>query len=222
MTRLRVWVGVVATVGVLCAAAPSQANPITYAVSAIASGTLGGSAFTNALVTVTLVGDTSAVFQPLPADLPQLFANPGTATVTVAGLGTATLNDPSGYAAVAFPVIPGEIPLPSVGIWEGFDLIASTGTAILGVGDDSLAGYDLKSPLGPLAGAGSGVSTNPDGSPVAFATNVGPLVISRTGENGTLTVTTTTSVPEPVSLSLLGIGGLSLLGAMYRRKRQHL
>ena len=85
MTRLRVWVGVMATFGVLAAASPSQANPITYAVSAIASGTLGGSAFTNALVTVTLVGDTSAVFQPLPADLPALFANPGTATVTVDG-----------------------------------------------------------------------------------------------------------------------------------------
>jgi len=140
--------------------------------------------------------------------------------VTIAGLGTATFNDPGGYSAVVFPVIPGEIPQPSVGIWEGFDLVASTGTAILGVGSDSLAGYDLKSPLGPLSGDTSGVSTNPDGSLVAFATNLGALVISRTGGNGTLTVTTATPAPEPASLSLLGVGGLSLLAAMRRRKKQ--
>ena len=117
--------------------------------------------------------------------------------------------------------IPGETLLPSVGIWEGFDLVAETGTAILGIGSDSLAGYNLQSPLGPLAGISSGVSTNPDGSPVEFATNVGALVISSTGGNGTVTVTTTTPVAEPASLSLLGVGGLSLLAALHQRKTQH-
>ena len=220
MTPLRGFVGVMAAIGILGVASPSQAAPITYAVTAIASGSLGGSTFTNALVTVTLVGDTLAVFQPLPDDLPELLANRGTATVTIAGLGTATFNDPSGYAAVAFPAIPGEIPLPSVGIWEGFDPAGDTGTGILGIGSNSLAGYDLRSPLGPLVGVSGGGASNPDGSFVAFATNRGGFVISSTGETGTVTVTTT-PVPEPTSLSLLGVSGLSLLAARHRRKKQH-
>lgn len=222
MTPLRGFVGVLATIGILGVAAPSQATPITYTVTTIASGALGGSPFTNALLTVTLVGDTLAVSQPLPVDLPELLVNHGTATVTIAGLGTATFNDPGGYAAVAFPVIPGEIPLPSLGIWEGFDVAANSGTGIVGVGSNSLAGYNLTSPLGPLPGFASGGATEPDGTPVAFATNRGGLVISGTAENGTVTVTlATTTVPEPTSLSLLGVGGLSLLATMRRRKKQH-
>ena len=220
MIRLRDF-AVMAATGILGLASPSQAAPITYTVTSTASGTLGGSAFTNALVTVTLVGDTSAVFQPLPDVLPQLFANQGTATVTVAGLGTATFNDPGGYAAVVFPAIPGEIPLPSVGIWEGFDVAAGSGTAILGIGSNSLAGYNLTSPLGPLPGFAGGGATEPGGSFYQYSTNSGAFVITGTGDMGTLTVTTTTPVPEPTSLSLLGVGGVSVLAAMHRRKKRH-
>ena len=220
MTLLRAF-GVLAAIAVLGLASPSQAAPVTYAVATIASGTLGGTPFTSALITVSLVGDTSAVFQPLPADLPALFANQGTATVTIAGLGTATFNDPGGYAAVAFPAIPGEIPLPSVGIWEGFDIAAESGTGILGIGSNSLAGYNLKSQLGPLTGAAAGGATEPDGSFYEYATNRGALVISSTGDTGTVTVTIT-PVPEPTSLSLLGLGlcSVSLL-ARHRRRKEH-
>ena len=75
MTRLRVFAGAIATIGILGLASPSQAVPITYKVTAIASGSLGGIPFTEAPVTVTLVGDTEGVIQPLPVDLPELFAN---------------------------------------------------------------------------------------------------------------------------------------------------
>ena len=221
MTPLRGFVGVIAAIGILSLASPSQAAPITYTVTAIASGSLGDSPFTDALVTVTLVGDTSAVFQPLPGDLPELFANFGTATVTIEDLGTATFNDPGGYAAVAFPAIPGEIPVPSVGIWERFDVVAESGTGILGIGSNSLAGYNLTSPLGPFSGASGGGATQPDGSFYEYATSSGALVISSTGDEGTLTVTISTPVPEPTSISLLGVSGLSLLAARHRRKKQH-
>jgi len=220
MTRLRGFVGAIAAIGILGMAAPSQAAPIAYTITAIASGTLGGTPFSNALMTMTLVSDTLTVFQPLPNDLPELFANPGTATVTIAGLGTATFNDPGGYAAIMFPVVD-EIPIPSLGIWEDVDIAANRGTGILGIGSNSLAGYNLRSPLGPLAGASSGGAHEPDGTPVAYSTNRGGLTITSTGESGTVTVTVATSVPEPTSLSLLTIGGLSLLATTRRRKKQH-
>lgn len=217
MTRLRVFAGVIATIGSLGLASTSQAAPIIYTVALTASGSLGGQAFTNAAVTVTLVGDTAGVLQPLPVDLPELLVNPGTATVTVAGLATATFNDPGGYAVLAFPVIPGEIPLPSVGIWENIDLQEDHGVGIVGIGGASLAGYNLQSPL-VFSGAASGGATE-GGNPFAYSTNLGAFVITSTGDEGTLTVTLPTQVPEPTSLSLLGVGGLSLLAAMRRRKK---
>ena len=42
-------------------AAIVEAGPITYVESGIASGTIGGSTFTNALVQVTAIGDTANV-----------------------------------------------------------------------------------------------------------------------------------------------------------------
>ena len=111
-------------------------------------------------MTVTLVGDTSGVDQPFPEDLPELFGNRGTATIAIAGLGTATFNDPDGYAAVVFPVVD-EILVPSVGIWQGFDPEAGKGTGILGIGSDSLAGYNLQSALGPLSGVSGRTTARP-------------------------------------------------------------
>ena len=45
-------------VACLLCVAPAHAIPITYTVAGTATGALGASAFTNALVTVALVGDT--------------------------------------------------------------------------------------------------------------------------------------------------------------------
>src|SRR5438093_6933061 len=66
---------------------PLLATPITYSEVVTATGSLGASAFTNALVAITLTGDTANV-----AGL-GTFLNPGVATVTVSGLGTATFTD---------------------------------------------------------------------------------------------------------------------------------
>src|SRR5579862_1176439 len=67
----------------------ASAAPITYTETLTASGTLGGTTFTDALVTVTLTGDTSNVTAgPVPHT--DVLVNTGSATVSVSGIGTGT------------------------------------------------------------------------------------------------------------------------------------
>jgi hypothetical protein len=216
MMRFRVLV-VALTMGVAGWAAPTQAAVITYTMSSLASGTLGGTPFTDALVTVELTADTSGVVEPAPSDggAPGVLFNEGTATLTIAGLGTATFNDPFGYFAVFFPasVFPG---CPCVGIFEGG---SGGGTAILGLVDASLAGYDLASAFGPLTGTGAGLAMHPDGSPVEFLTTAGALFLTSGGDRATLTVTVE-AVPEPASLSLFAVAAFGAIAARRRRPRQ--
>jgi hypothetical protein len=73
---------------------PAQATPITYTATATLSGKIGNTAFTNAAVTVTLKGDTANVAVP-PSPLPSTsLVTVGTATIDIAGVGTATFTDP--------------------------------------------------------------------------------------------------------------------------------
>src|ERR1700729_3411588 len=74
-----------ATVAILLgAAAQANAGSITYQVSDISSGSIAGTAFSNALVTISFVGDTSNV-----TSRPEIFQNTvGTGSVTISGIGT--------------------------------------------------------------------------------------------------------------------------------------
>ena len=213
MKRFLILVAALTMSAVLGWAAPTQAAPITYTETSMASGTLGGTPFTNALVTVELTADTSGVIEPVPG----VFVNQGTATVMIDGLGTATFNDPNGYAAVFFSNGPG------VAFFDDAAHFPSSGTAIFGLLDASLAGYDLQSAFGPVTGTGTGLATEPNGSPVAFSTTAGNLLLTDGGDPVTLTVTVgpvPTAVPEPASLSLLAVGALGAMTARRRRQRQ--
>ena len=64
-----------------CSVTQVKANTITYSLSTTASGSLGGSPFTNAPVTVTLTGDTANV-APGPVPFNNLLVNSGAAKVT--------------------------------------------------------------------------------------------------------------------------------------------
>lgn len=62
-----------------------SAGPITFTETQDGSGSLGGTSFNNALVTIALTSDTSTIFSPST----DIFADIGPATVSVAGIGTA-------------------------------------------------------------------------------------------------------------------------------------
>jgi hypothetical protein len=68
--------------GAISAAAPALADPITYTMQDTASGSLDGTSFTNATMTLTFVGDTDNITPP-----PPFYLNiPGTVTVSVSGV----------------------------------------------------------------------------------------------------------------------------------------
>jgi hypothetical protein len=206
MKRILVLVVATATVDLLggvarAQAAPAQGTPITYTETAIATGTLGESSFSDALVTLTLTGDTSGV-GPGPGPLSSCLVNVGTADVTVDGLGTATLTGTIEVVSCSFSGMP-------VVIIAQWDVPPDDGTSIthiLGLTDDSLADYDLQSPLGPISGLGFGVADSG-----IYPTTAGDLILSSGGDPVTLTVNTANPVPKPASLLLLGTGGRSLI-----------
>ncbi len=175
------------------------ASPITYTVEGTATGTLGTNAFIDALVTVTFTGDTSNVVNQGGG----FFSNSiGTATVTVAGVGTATFTD----SMQAF-VNQTYGPPAAAGIGD-----ITQGGSVFDTLNTQFATYDLTTPLGPVSG---GSFIRPD---LSFNTTLGLFNLSLS-QSSTFTATTAV-VPEPATLALFGLGLAGLAGYGYRR-RQH-
>jgi hypothetical protein len=203
----------IAAAALLCSVmpVPLKAELITYTMISTGTGTLGGSSFTDTFVTLTLVGDTSTVTSASPG----LF-NPGTATVNVAGLGTATLTDTIGIFATFHDlslfgtpaVVIGDLSNPSD---------PSSFTGILGQVGPEFFGYDLQSPFGPDSGSGgpfSGSHMTPH-----FPTTVGDLTWAVGQPLGTSAFTAVVTTPEPASLSLIGTVFLTLVASQFWRRR---
>lgn len=153
--------------GLFCSVTQVQAGPISYSLTTTASGTLGGKSFTNALVTVTLTGDTANV-APGPAPFADVLVNPGSATVSVSGFATATFTDSIVIVSTLndTAVLGGEGPAALI-------LDNTTGTGILLQDGSIFSSYDLRGPLGPLSGTG-GVASGSHVTPV-FPTTAGNL-----------------------------------------------
>ena len=195
--RLAAWVGVFA----LAAAASARATPITYTETATASGTLDGTSFTDATVTITLSTDTSTVVP----DLASLgFDNTGVSTtVTVSGIGGSdTFADV--FEAFAFPLGGGA---GAAGITD----VSGSNLVLLSTNNAAFATYNLKTAIGPLTGDESGF--NPG---LAFATTGGQLTLNSLTPFAS-TFTATVPAPEPATFTLTTLG---LAGVVTRHRRR--
>jgi hypothetical protein len=193
--------------GAISAAAPSLAFPITYTESVTASGSLNGTSFSGALVTLTMSNvNTSTVNNPSSG----FFTNAGSVSVTVAGVGSGIFTDSivvfSNFS-VATPIVgfedtsfPNPRPPPST---LSLDILTNASS--------SFAGYDLKSFIGPISGTAGIASDEP------FSTTGGPFILSNFTDNA---IFTAVPAPEPSPLSSLALLGVAIagLGAIRRRK----
>jgi PEP-CTERM motif len=163
----------------------ADASLITYTETDTASGSLGGTPFTDALVTIVFTGDTADV----TGGGGVFFNEVGTVTVTVAGLGTATFTD-------SMEINANQSIIPSfVGI--GDNTVAGT---ILGTESAGLSSYDLMTSIGPVSGI---AVLNPGHH--TFNTTSGDFTLTS-DVAGTSIFTADATVPEPSSVFLLGSG----------------
>jgi hypothetical protein len=171
------------------------AAPITYTEQFTASGSLGSTDFTDAVVTITCTGDTTKVTHP------NAYLNLVTATVTVDAL-TANFTDSMGVFS--------NPPQNAVGVYDATD----SGTTVAGTFGSGFGDYDLTTALGPITGNLIFGSSNG-----VFATDQGNLIFTGGENNSTFTATlATATAPEPASLTLLSLGAAGLLGYAWRRR----
>jgi hypothetical protein len=173
-----------------------RAEPIIYTEQFTASGTLGSKSFMDAQVTLTFTGDTANV-----GGGPLFFTNSlGTATVTVAGTGTATIKN-------------GEVFDSHATLDAGF---GGSGGLIVETNDSLFGTYKLTTSIDPPESGGAfaplGVGTDTDQGTLKFTT------VSSTSTFGATLGGPAT--PEPASLTLLGIGAGGLLGYAWRKRKR--
>jgi hypothetical protein len=170
----------------------ANATTLMYSESTTASGTLGGSTFTNSQVTLTFFGDTANII-----DNAGFFSNSvGTIEINISSLGvTADLTD-------AGAVFDNQPPC-----FAGF-IDNTTSTVILQTFSGVFLTYDLKAPIGPITDS---AIINAGAS---FATDHGAFIINSAGES-----VFTASAPEPFSIATIALG-LAGLAVLNRRKKK--
>jgi hypothetical protein len=171
----------------------AEAAFVIYTESAQFVGTLGGTRFEYANLTFTQTADTNNVVLFDPARSIYEVVN-STATVTITG-GT--------FASHLFATL--TVPTITLSNWSGgFGgiVLASDQSDIMLVNSPSFVGYDLRSTIEINGQSFTANFSKP------FATDQGDLIFTNSGGFSTFTA----SVPEPSSLALCGIAGLTGIG----------
>jgi hypothetical protein len=189
--RKTLWIVIFAALFVVFGAPAARADGIVVTETTMASGSLDGTAFTNALVTFTVIGSTTNVTGGVP-----IFHLPGTATVSVAGVGTDTFTN--NVQAVVNQTS------EAAGISD-----ITFNEVILLTFNSGFSTYDLTTSIGPLLGP-SEFNITP------FPTVGGTFNFAPAGDT---TFTAKVATPEPGSLLMLSAGLLGLTGLAFCRKR---
>jgi hypothetical protein len=195
------------------AANVASAGIITFTESVTATGSLGSTPFTGALVTLTAFGDTSNVTNPDPSNgLFELSLPADTVSISIAGLDTAILTD---AADVFSNENSATLDCPAVGISDAFtdDIVDTNGGGVGGCSrvDNPFDTYALTTSIGPFTGLTGG------NLGATYDTDLGVLEFSALAELSTFAATTGTSTPEPSTMALFGFG-MTGLAALKCRK----
>jgi hypothetical protein len=187
--------------------ATASAAVITYTKTGFLSGSLGGTSFTNAAVTIRTTADTANVQYQLNDDTP-FWTNAGVTSIDIDGFATATFNGSNVFAAFK-----ASTPNPSIAVL-GIVELTNFYSILYNYYQPADPNYALDTEIftenfTPPEGFSSGVTT----TDVAFSTNLGDLILSSASGNSTFT---STLVPEPSALVLFG---LSTFCFITRRRR---
>jgi PEP-CTERM motif len=186
---LRYGLAIVAALSVLSAHC-AKATVLDYSETGVGSGTFNGTAFTNATFTIDTTADTTSITS--------------ISTGVYAIVNTPTFLTFAGASPSSFT--------------DNIQVVANTNQGSLGFGDNasnlailfdqnsSTTSDVLLTPFGPVTG------TPVFNAGDAFPTSAGPLVIDSISSVSFQA----TAVPEPASIALIGLAGVSFLS---RRKR---
>jgi hypothetical protein len=179
-----------------------QATNMTYEETGFMSGTINGMAFSNTVTLVTLADSANIAYTLYGGQVPY-WSVAGLTTIAIHGFGNATFNGAQSIGAISLDLsVVGGLPL--------------VGIARLGDVNTILGNYD-SSPTFDLNTAATLSGPTTMGGFSTYSTTLGDLVTTGFAGSGSF-ISTPTSVPEPSTEALFGLGVTGLLIARRRRK----